>query len=99
MARDEVYSHYPETLVIGAGETAEIPAIAGQNAITMKWASGGSMLIVGVSLTGGSTFAVANEYLLGTNEVYNSNMSGTMYIMATGSTLTCYVNRYRSAGT
>lgn len=61
-ARDDVGSHYPEKLVIGAGITAEIPVLAGQNAALIKWASGGSLLIVGQSLPTGSTFINANHY-------------------------------------
>jgi len=98
MQRDEIFSHYPEKIVIGAGITAEIPVIPGQNAALVKWASGGSLLIVGQSLTGGSTYAVENTYLLGTSEVQFSNISGSIFLMASGSTTTCYLLRYRTAG-
>lgn len=98
MQRDDVFSHYPEKLVIGSGVTAEIPVIPGQNAALIKWASGGSLVIVGQSLSGGCSYAVANEYLMGTNEIQFANMSGNIYLMASGSTVTCYLLRYRSAG-
>lgn len=98
MQRDEIFSHFPEKLVIGAGITAEIPVIAGQNAALIKWASGGSLLIMGQSLSGGSSYAVSNEYLMGSNEVQFANMSGSIYLMASGSTVTCYLLRYRTSG-
>lgn len=98
MQRDEVGSHYPEKLVIGAGITAEIPVLAGQNAALIKWAGGGSLLIVGQSLPTGSTYAAAQEYLMGTNEVQFSNIMGSIYLMASGSTVTCYLLRYRTSG-
>lgn len=98
MQRDDVGSHYPEKLVIGAGITAEIPVLAGQNAALIKYYSGGSLLIVGHSLPTGSTYAVGQEYLLGTNEVQFSNIMGSIYLMASGATVTCYLLRYRTTG-
>jgi len=99
MARSEdVYSNYPEKLVIGAGETAEITAMAGQNAVTIKWSEGGSLSITGTSMIGGCSFAVANEYLLDTTEIVNQNLSGVINLTATGATVTAYVLRYKTAG-
>lgn len=98
MSRDDVFSHYPETLAIGPGVTAQINAIPGQNAITIKYLSGGSMSITGTSLSVGSTYAISNIYPVGTVEVLNINLSGTINITASGSTLVCSLLRYRSAG-
>ena len=96
--RDEVGSHYPEKLVIPPAVTVEIPVIAGQNAALIKYGSGGSLLIVGHSLPTGSTYAVSQEYLMGTNEVQFSNIMGSIYLLATGATVTCYLLRYRTSG-
>lgn len=98
MSRDDVFSGYPEKVAIGPGVTADFPAIPGQNAIQIKWASGGSLSIVGASLAVGSTFAISNEYLIATSEILSINLSGSISLMASGSTSVAYILRYRSAG-
>lgn len=98
MSREDVFSAYPERIAIGPGVTADFPAIPGQNAIQIKWASGGSLLVAGTSSTIGSTFAISNEYLVSTSEILSIDLSGTISLMASGATAVAYILRYRSAG-
>lgn len=88
-----VYLDYPETLAIPSGVTATILPMPGQNGIIFKWVSGGSLSVVGASISGGCTFAIANSYLVGVSEVINIALSGTVSLYATGATSVVHVQR------
>ena len=96
MAREDVGSLLPEKFVIGLSSILGITALAGQNACSVKYASGGSLEIGGTAAmtTGGITaFTWGNGYLMGTSEIFNANMMGTFYVAATGATVTCFIMR------
>ena len=95
---NEVFSFYPEQLAIPAGVTAVINPIPGQNSGILKWFSGGSLLILGSSVSLGSTYALANNYLVNTTEVVSVDVRGPLTLIATGSTCVCYLMRTKSAG-
>jgi hypothetical protein len=96
--RDSVYSTYSEQLALPAGVTAAIPAMRGQIGAILKYVSGGSLSVVGASTSFGSTFAIGSLYTLGTTEVLNISMSGTLFLQGGGSTCVAQILRLRSAG-
>ena len=89
---------FPETIVLGTGVTALINPIQGQNGLVLKYGSGGTLWIKGVSttVTYGTTYATAVQYPLGTTEALSLNLSGSIYLQATGATTTAYLLRTRS---
>lgn len=94
---DSVFSSYPETLAIPAGTTAVISALPGQINAILKWGSGGTLIIVGASLAVGSTFSIAQEYIVGTAEAVSMDLRGSVSLLASGTTSVCYLLRSRSA--
>lgn len=97
---NDVFSFYPEQLAIPAGTTAVIAPIPGQVSGLLKWSAGGSLLIhLGTATSSyGSTFSIANNYIVGSNELVSVDLRGPLYLGATGSTCVCYLLRARSAG-
>ncbi len=99
MSREDVFGLYPETLAVGAGVTCAISTMPGQNACILKWVSGGTLVVIGASLSTGSTFAINNQYIVGTSEILNlAALSGKIFITAVGSTMVCSLIRGRSEG-
>lgn len=111
-SRDDVGSVYPELLAIPAGVTAIISPIPGQLGAILKYVSGGSLVILrnpeyvipGASnivgtTTVGSTFSMANTYVLGANEIINLSANQQLYLFATGTTSVANLLRLRSDGT
>jgi len=98
MPRDDVGSVYPEQLAIGPGTQCDIIQMPGQNSISIKWMGGGSLSIVGSSLSVGCTFAFANLYTLAITEIVNTNLMGTISLLASGVTTTVQVLRYKTPG-
>lgn len=109
-SRNDVGSIYPELLALPAGVTAVIAPIPGQLGAILKYVSGGSLVLlrnpefVGNSqfigtTTVGTTFATANTYVVGTNEVINLSANQTLYLIATGATCVANILRLRSNGT
>ena len=92
MHRDDVESLVGTRLTIGLSTIVGITVLPGQNAVIVKYFSGGSLEIGGSSLTWGA------GYLLDTKEVVNVQSSGTFYLAATGSTVTCMLLKGRSSG-
>lgn len=90
--RDDIFTLFPETLAIPAGATAVINPLPGQMGMLMKYVSGGSILIQGATFLGvngnsvGSSYAINQQYILGTAEILSIDMSGLLYVQATGST-------------
>lgn len=99
MIRDDIGSCYPEQLVIGPGIQCDVVQMAGQNAITLKWLAGGSLLIIGTSLAGGCSFASANQYIMATSEILSMDLMGSVSLLASGITTTVSVLRYKTPGT
>lgn len=109
-SRSDVGSVYPETLAIPSGTTCILSPIAGQLGAILKYVSGGSLVIlrnpewfgssqlIGTT-TIGSTFAINNTYVVGTNEVINLSANQQLYLIATGSTCVASILRLRSNGT
>lgn len=98
-ARDEVFAIFPETLALPPGVTAVIMPVAYQNSVGLKYISGGSLTLIGATFTvdgivHGSTYATSKQYLITSSEFFNTNMSGPMYLMATGTTCVAGLVRY-----
>jgi hypothetical protein len=103
MLKDDVFRLFPETLVIGSGITAIIPAVPFQNGIALKYGEGGSLVILGNTLVlnnipYGSTYAASKGYLMGTTEIFSADLCGPLALFAGGATTTCYLTRTLSAG-
>lgn len=95
MARDDIFGSWSKRYTIGTNNILQIPAISGQNAITIKLITGGTLEVGGSTLVG-QTFG--DMYFLGANEALSCDMSGTFYLWASGATCTCTILRGRSAG-
>lgn len=95
--RSAVYGMYAETLALPAGVTAEIKMLPNQIGVIFKYISGGSLSVVGPSVSLGSTYAINQTYLLGTGEIQNIALSGSIYLLATGSTCVLSMERLLSA--
>lgn len=95
MSREDVDNIVSSKLTIGLSTIVGITGVAGDNSITFKYFSGGSLEIGGASLTWGS------GYLLGTNEIVNIPVGGigAFYLAATGSTVIAYMLKGRTPGT
>lgn len=99
MGRDtDIHSIYPETIQMAAGTTAIFGAIPGQIACTLKYSSGGTLSLVGSSQSIGSSFAVAQKYLLTSGEIFNFDSAGQFSVECLGATCVFYLARSRSAG-
>lgn len=94
---DDIFSVYPETLVIGPSLTALVTALPGQISVTLKYGSGGTLWFLGSSMTGGCTFASTQQYLIGGSEIFNMANSGQFRLGTTGATVICYLARGRTA--
>jgi len=97
--RDDVFSLYPETLVIGASLTALISPLPGQNFTAIKSAFGSSIsLIAGATNAYGCSFAVSQAYPIGQTEIFHWNNSGSLKLQTIGATATVYLVRGLTAG-
>lgn len=104
MARNnDVFQILPETLVIGTNVNATLVPIPYQNGLLVKYGSGGTLTIQGITFVvggaaKGSTFATAQQYLLGPTEIFNANICGPIVLNATGTTTTVFIIRTLSEG-
>lgn len=78
---------------VGMSSILGISTIAGMLATVIKYGSGGSLEIGGTDLTWG------NGYLYTVGEALTFDSAGTIYLAATGATVTAYVIKGKSAGT
>ncbi len=83
---------------MAAGVTAIFSPIPGQIACTIKYESGGTLAFLGTSASFGSSFAVANKYVLATTEIFNFDSAGEFSLESQGATTVFYIVRSRSAG-
>lgn len=95
--RGAVYLKHPEQLNLPAGVTAAILPMPGQIGSILKYVSGGSLSIIGASSAFGTTYGVSCIYTLGTGEIMNIAESGTIFLMASGSTCVAQLLRLRSS--
>lgn len=98
MRSTDIHSLYPETLHIPTGATCTISPIPGQLSVTVKYGSGGTLWFQGASFSSGSSFAVAQRYLIGSSDVLTFHGAGPFRLEATGATVVAYIVRGRSAG-
>lgn len=99
MARpDDVMGLYPETLTIGNGVIAQILPMPGQIRAMIKYIGGGTLIILGSSLSIGSTYASDNKYIVGATEILNLALSGPIYFQPGGTTTTIAMLRQFSIG-
>lgn len=97
--RDDVFSLYPETLVIGASLTALISPLPGQNFCTVKYGGGGTLYFsAGSTNSYGCSFAIAQLYPIAATEAFHFNGAGFFNLQTGGATTTVYINRGISAG-
>lgn len=80
-------------VTVGLSALIGITGVSSQNALLIKYISGGSLVVGGATCINGSALAVggANGYLMGTSEVLSMNTSGTVYLTAKGATAICHV--------
>lgn len=81
-----------QPLYVGLSSIVGVTVIAGQNFALLKYSSGGSLEIGGVSLSWGL------GYLFNTGEALSLNSYGTVYLAATGATVTTMLLRGLSSG-
>lgn len=96
MSRDDVSGSWSARYAVGLSAPLAIPAIAGQNAISLKLLSGGTLEIGGATTTNqtwGSLYPIA------AGEIINIDMSGTFYLWASGATCVAAILRGRTSGT
>lgn len=98
MRSTDIYSIYPETLVIGTSITVLVSPLPGQLSVGLKWGAGGTLWFYGSSISGGCTFATAQQYLIGGAEIVNLASSGPFKLGVSGATTTVYMYRGRSMG-
>jgi len=93
------YALYPETLVIGASTACDVLPLPGQNRVWLQYGSGGTLFILGTSITEGSTFASAQRFLVPfTTTPFLIPLSGILKLGSNGATTTCFLLRGRSDG-
>lgn len=90
--RDELFGFEGKRITVGLSQIVGVTVSAGQAAAIIKYFSGGSLEIGGASLTWGQ------GYLMDTKEVVSFQSSGTFYLAATGSTVTCMMFRGKTSG-
>lgn len=90
--RDELFGFDGLRLNVGLSQIIGVTVVAGQAAAILKYFSGGSLEVGGASLTWGA------GYLLDTKEVMSFQTSGTFYLAATGSTVTCMMFKGKTSG-
>ena len=95
---DDIFSVYPETLVIGASISCTVTPLPGQCSVTLKYGTGGTLWFLGTSSSIGCSFASAQAYLIGGSEIFSMANSGSFRLGANGATTTVYVARGRTQG-
>lgn len=88
----DIFSFVGQPLHVGTAARTGVTVTAGLNSILIKYSTGGSLEIGGVSLTAG------NGYLFTVGEVLSFDIRGTFYMIATGSTATCFLLKGQSEG-
>lgn len=96
--RSFIYSVAPEILNLPAGVTLTISALPGQNAAVIKHIAGGSLAIYGVTSITGMSYSVGSYFPMSTNETLNLDLSGSIVVVATGSTCVFSLLRGRTSG-
>lgn len=104
--KDDIFSVYPETLVIGPSLTAMISPLPYQSFAVIKYGGGGTLfLFAGSTMTfpygttpAGCSFATALRYPIGPNEVFNFNGCGYFKLAVNGATTTVFMARGLSSG-
>lgn len=95
MSRDDIFGSWSKRYTVGTNTILAIPPISGQNSISIKLVSGGTLEIGGATLVG-QTFG--DMYFLSSSEILSMDMSGTFYLWASGATCIAAILRGRSAG-
>jgi hypothetical protein len=90
---DRIHQIYSGSVAVGLSTLIGVSAMSGQNAILIKYASGGSLEIGGITTYAGSTFTWGGGYLFSSGEVLSINTGGNIYLKATGATALAYIIR------
>lgn len=114
MSRNDVFGPLGTRLVMNAGAIATINPQPGQNSVSIKLISGGTLEIGGYSeglkansigfSAAGATIALnggqtfGSMYPLSAGEIYNANLSGKIYLYASDATCVVSLVFGRSAG-
>lgn len=98
MRSEDIFSLYPETIVLGTSLSCTVSALPGQLACTLKYGSGGTLYFLGTSSSIGCSFATAQKYPIGLTEVFSFDSAGQFRVGAEGATTTFYLVRGRSMG-
>lgn len=104
-SQDDIFAYGATKLVVGPGATLAllVTGIAGEVGGILKYFSGGSLEIIGVttgqSLTAAQMVtALGTGYLLGTTEIVNTDGNARYYLMALGATSIAYSLKGLSSG-
>lgn len=93
MAReDDIHGITCGVLTIGLSTIVGITVAPGQLAVSLRYATGGSLEI------GGSGHTWGAGYLMASTEIKDFNCAGTFFLAARGATVTAYIMRGLSAG-
>lgn len=106
---DSVYGFQPSRLTIGSGATLAtwVTNVAGQNSLTLKYISGGTLEIIGATSINGVQTTIAltdlaalsgNGYLIAANESLSFDGAPRFYLSATGATTIVQILRGMGQG-
>lgn len=100
----DIFSVLPETVHLAANATLTINALPGQVAVTLKYSSGGTLSILGTTLTlKAVNYGVASpnisalKYVVGTSEILNFDGAGSFVLLAEGATVVFQMLRGRAS--
>lgn len=92
MFQDSLFSVFGQRLSMAIGDVVGLTSIAGQQAITIKLLSGGTLEIGGQSQTAGQL------YPLSAGEIMNMNFAGKFWLYCTGAPVTIGILMGKSDG-
>lgn len=104
---DNVFSVLPQRIIIGVGATAaqlfDASTTPGANSIILKYFSGGTLEILGVTtgvtLSAAELIAAAGSgYIMGSSEILNIGGPVRLYLAASGATTIVHAITMRSQG-
>lgn len=90
---DRIFNVVADKVTVGLSGAISLTGMPSQSALLIKYVSGGSLEVGGLTNYAGATFSWGNGYLMGTSEALSLNCGGNVYLRATGATAICGVIR------
>ncbi len=95
MGREKIiFDLVPSRVAVGLSSIIGITALAGQQALSLEYFDGGTLLIVNP----GASMGWANGFIVPDSAILSFDAAGTIWLAATGATVTVNVLRGRSQG-